>query len=197
MDTETLSTRHRSTVFLHLAREIRSRFDPRNIESVAAASDIVLVRSSGPENREAGFAYIEYVRRPVFVESLSHPEEPIRVWGRSRLEPLRSIVLNTNSGIPEWEIFWHEYYHLFYSPQGLQHGERFEHHYSTEGVLHSREERRADEFAAAVLAPELVECGPKPNATAAEIAEEFDMSERLVQRAIALLSYSLQSPEGH
>ncbi len=175
----------RRSEILHLARETRACYDPQNIESVAARSGIVLVRMSGPAGRDAGFAYIEFTRKPVYIESLSHPEEPVRVWGAWRREPLRSIVINTNSGIPEREVFWHEYYHLFHSPHGLQRSERFEHHFSTEGTLHTQEERRANDFAAAVLIPDIEECS-----TILEIAERFDVSERLAAHAIRFYSFT-------
>jgi Zn-dependent peptidase ImmA (M78 family) len=168
---------------LRIARETRERYDSHTIDSVAKSAGIVLVRMSGPMGRDAGFAYIEYTRRPLFIESLSHPEEPIRLWGASAREPVRSIVINTNSGIPEREVFWHEFYHLFHSPHALQRSERFEHRFSTEGALHSPEERRADEFAVAILVPSLKECQ-----TSDEIAVRFDISERLAKRAIQFYS---------
>ncbi len=181
------STPVRRGSILELALEIRIAFDPRKIEDVASKSGIVLVRTSGPGNREAGFAYIEYAQRPVFVESLAHPEEPVRVWGAWEREPVRSIVINTNSGIPEREVFWHEYYHLFHSPNAVQRSEHFEHRFSTEGALHSREERRADEFAVAVLIPSLEGC-----ATPMEICERFEVSPRLAERAIRFYSNRTQ-----
>lgn len=168
---------------LRLAREIREQFDPRRIEEAARRREIVLVRMSGPVGRDAGFAYIEFTRRPMYIESLSNPEEQVRIWGEWAREPVRSIVINTNSGIPELEVFWHEFYHLFHSPHALQRSERFEHRFSTEGMLHTQEERRANEFAAAVLVPSLGGCR-----TAVEIAERFDVSERLAAYAIRLHS---------
>ncbi len=172
----------RADIFL-LAREIRAHFDPQDIEEAAIRSGIVLVRMSGPPDRDAGFAYIEFTRRPQYIESLSHPEEPLRVWGITVREMVRSIVINTNSGLPEREVFWHEYYHLFHSPNALQRSERFEHHFSTEGALHSQEERRADDFAAAVLVPTIEGC-----ATPLEICERFEVSQRLAEKAMRFYS---------
>ncbi|HET6400782.1 MAG TPA: hypothetical protein VFH95_05215 [Candidatus Kapabacteria bacterium] len=168
---------------LRLAREVREGCDPRTIDAVAELRGIILVRISGPIGRDAGFAYIEFTRCPAYVESLAHPEEPVRLWGGWTKESVRSIVINTNSGIPEREVFWHEFYHLFFSPHALQRSERFEHHFSTLGALHSQEERRADEFAAAVLVPSLDGCR-----TAAEIADRFEVSERLAAHAIRFYS---------
>lgn len=159
---------------LSLADDIRSLYDPRAIDEAALASNILLVRTDGPEGKDAGFAHIEYVLRPASVESLARPGEWLRVWGARKKIAVRSIAINRNAGIPECEIFWHEYYHLFFSPRGIQHGEQFVHHYSTEGALHFREERRADEFAAAVLVPSLADCE-----TIADIMEQHNVSERL------------------
>ena len=159
---------------ISVAEHIRAAFDPRAIDTVALAQDILLIRTDGPVGKEAGFAHIDYVRRPSRIESLARPGESLLVWGRHERIAVRSIVLNRNAGIPECEIFWHEYYHLFHSPRGIQHGERFQHHYATEGALHYREERRADEFAAAVLVPSLAGCE-----TIADIIEQHNVSERL------------------
>jgi hypothetical protein len=168
---------------IQLAAGIRGRYDPRAIDFAAQDSGIVLVRSAGALGRDAGFAYIEYVRRPELVESLSHPARPVLVWGGWRREPLYSIVINTNSGISETEVFWHEWYHLFHSPHGIQGSKNFEHRYSTDGVLHNQEERRADEFAAAVLVPSIEDCE-----TIYDIINNFGVSERVAERAMELYS---------
>ena len=115
------------------------------------------------------------------MESLARPGELIRVVGRERKKIVRSVVINTNAGIPECEIFWHEYYHLFQSPNAIQHSERFSHAYSTEGVLHHQEERRADEFAAAVLVYPIESCED-----VGQIVERFGVSERLAKCAMKL-----------
>ncbi len=168
---------------VQLASDIRARYNPREIDYIASEHGIVLIRSAGAVGRDAGFAYIEFVRRPELIESLSHPDRPVLVWGGWRKEPLYSIVINTNSGIPEAEVFWHEWYHLFHSPLGIQRSERFEHRYSTDGALHHQEERRAEEFAAAVLVPSIEDC-----MTIFEICERFGVSERLADRAMKLYS---------
>lgn len=166
---------------IQLAAAIRERYDPRAIDRVAQQNDIVLVRTAGAMGRDAGFAYIEFVCRPELIESLSHPDRPILVWGGWKREPLYSIVINTNARIPETEIFWHEWYHLFHSAHGIQRSENFEHRYLTDGVLHNQEERRADEFAAALLVPSTEDC-----LTIFDIAERFGVSERLAEKAMKL-----------
>ena len=186
-----ISTLVRRDEILRLASEIRQRFGPLMIEEAAAENDVVLVRTEGAVGRDAGFAYIHFTRKPSYVESLSRPEDPLLVWGsmsgdNSDSEPIRSIVINTNSGISECEVFWHEWYHIFHSPLGIQRSEQFEHRFSTEAALHNQEERRADEFAAAVIVGTEHECS-----TIAELIEQFGISERLAARAIQFTRSSL------
>ena len=181
---QTIFTPVRRDKILRLASEIRERYGPSKIEEAAAENGVVLVRTQGSAGRDAGFAYIHFARQPSYIESLSRPEDPLLVWGSMAADspskaPIRSIVINTNSGIAEHEIFWHEWYHLFYSPIGIQRSERFEHHFSTEGALHAQEERRADEFAAAVIVGR-----EHSSSTIAELVEQFGISERLATRAI-------------
>lgn len=165
---------------LHLAEEIRSRFEPREIDAAANSSDILLIRIAGGTSAAAGFAHIGFVHSPEFIESLANPGERIRVWERND-EKLRSIVINTDSAVPEAEIFWHEWYHLFYSPESIQRSESFDHRFMLESAIDSREERRADEFAAAVLVPSIEGCQ-----TVSEIVERFGVSERLAKVATRL-----------
>jgi hypothetical protein len=164
---------------LKLAAETRNRFSTASIDDVAHMTDIILVRTRGPFGKDAGFAHIDFLQEPVFIESLARPFERVRVWGHTKPEPIRSIVINSNGGIPEREVFWHEYFHLFYSPHAVQHSERFTHRFSTEGALHHQEERRANEFAAAVLIPSIL-----TSLTVSEIAERFGVSDRLAECAI-------------
>jgi len=190
----TISTPVRRDEILRLAEEIRQRFGSSKIEEAAAENGVVLVRTEGAVGRDAGFAYVQFVRKPSYVESLSRPEDPLLVWGSmfgddSSREPIRSIVINTNSGIAECEVFWHEWFHLFHSPLGIQRSERFEHRFSTEAALHSQEERRADEFAAAVIVGQEHECS-----NVAELIEQFGISERLAARAIGFTRHELTIP---
>ena len=164
---------------LRLSHEIRNRFAGASIDDIARINDVMLVRSDGPFGKDAGFACINFIEKPVFIESLARPLEKVRVWGRAEKRPVRSIVINPNAGIPEREVFWHEYFHLFYSSHSVQRSERFVHHFSTEGALHYQEERRADEFAAAILIPSI-----RSSFSIAEIAERFAVSDRLAKCAV-------------
>jgi hypothetical protein len=164
-----------------MAEAIRERFGGVRIDDIAQSCGILLVRSDGPHGKDAGWAMLSFADRPVYLESLARPGEAIRVRGLVRRVPVRTIVINPNAGIPEREIFWHEFYHLYFSPQGIQQSERFLHHYSTEGVLHFREERRANEFAAAVLVPREHGCE-----TIGDLMESYGVSERIACIAAAM-----------
>ncbi len=179
MTSESLGRREQ---IVRLAEDVRERVgDVSQIEDIAAATDITLVIEEGPHGKDAGFAFVQYISEPTFIESLARPGEFVRVWDGDRCTVHRSIVINPNGGVPEREVFWHEYYHLFHSPDGVQHSERFPHRYSTEGVLHNQEERRADEFAAAVLIAPLDELED-----IADVIERFSVSERLAKCAMNL-----------
>jgi hypothetical protein len=166
-----------------LAAEIRERFGACTIDDVALAQNIILIRTDGPHGKDAGFARLHFIQRPAYLESLARPGEFVRLWQYACRIPIRSIAINRNASIPEPEIFWHEYYHLYYSPSGIQQSERILHHYSTEGALHFREERRANEFAAAVLVPPeaFTECE-----TIHELMERYTVSERIANIAAGL-----------
>ncbi len=165
---------------LLLADELRNRFDPRNIDRITQEYQILLVRKAGSSSGAAGFAHVEYRQRPEFIESLARPGEFLPVWESQSSERFTSIVINANSSIPEAEIFWHEFYHLYYSPESIQGSQRFEHRFLIE-LSDNIEERRADEFAAAVLVPTIEGCE-----TIREISERFSISPRLAKAAVQL-----------
>ena len=172
-----LSRREHAVQF---AEELRTRFEPLKIDGVAQEYQILLIRKAGSPLGAAGFANVEYHLRPEFIESLARPGEFLPVWESQNAERLASIVINTNSPIPEPEIFWHEFYHLNYSPESIQSSQRFEHRFLIE-LSDNIEERRADEFAAAVLSPTLEGCE-----TIVEISERFSVSPRLAKAAVQL-----------
>jgi len=173
---------NRQEEILRLAEGFRARFDPTKIDEVSIAYDITLIRTRGSDDNAAGFAYTWTEQDPVFIDSLTHPEQPLRVWGERAKNIKRAIVINSNSELPEREIFWHEFYHLFYSPESIDRAEEFKHNFS-ESVLHSKEERRADEFAAAILIPSIESMDSIEG-----IAHHYDTSKRLA--AIAVKFYS-------
>jgi hypothetical protein len=172
----------RQEEILRLAEGIRARFDPSKIDEVAIAYDITLIRSRGSDVNAAGFAYTWTEHDPIFIDSLSHPGQPLRVWGEKEKSTKRAIAINSNSELPEREIFWHEFYHLFYSPESVDRAEEFKHSFSV-SVLHSKEERRADEFAAAVLIPSIEFIDSIEG-----IADRYNTSNRLAEIAVKFYS---------
>jgi Zn-dependent peptidase ImmA (M78 family) len=150
-----------------LAEDLRQKLDCRDIEKVAQKEKIILHRSPGPAKR-GGFSY-------------GVVEEDIE----GVLRPMLAIVINTDhrtpagERVPESEIFWHEYYHLFYSPSANDWLIDAS-HYSLEQAGHAQEERRAQEFAAWLLVPD-IHAGESPY----ELAERCNVSSRLANLAIA------------
>jgi hypothetical protein len=166
--------------FIRVAAELRARFNLLDIDRIAEECHILLIRTSGSKEGAAGFAHVEYYARPEYIESLARPGELLPVWEPEAMERLASIVINTLSRIPAPEIFWHEWYHLFYSPERVQGSQRFEHRFLA-AISDSMEERRADEFAAAILVPSLADCE-----TVGDIMERFGVTGRLAAAAIRL-----------
>ena len=172
------------------ACEVRTRLAAHGItryeelDRIAELEGIVLVRVAGPIGKDAGMAHIYETLRDPWMPSLAAPGEWRRVWAPKVRVLVRSITINPNAGVPEPEVFWHEYYHLCYSPTGTQHSERLRHTYSTEGVLHHREERRADAFAAAVLMYDAITGAAR--CSMEEVRDQYGCSERSARAVVAL-----------
>ena len=168
---------------IDLAQEIRDRYNIHEIDTVAEQNDIFLIRSRGKSNGPAGFAHVEHHTSNEWIESLARPGDMLRVWEPHNTKHRYSIVININSPIPEAEIFWHEYYHIFYSPEGIQGNRSFEHRYLVE-LSDTIEERRANEFAAAILVPEIADCE-----TPFDVMERYSVSGRIAHIASKLYSH--------
>lgn len=162
-----------------LASDVRARIAGLSIDEIAEQEDILLIRTPGPRGRDDGRSELIVEHLPVFIESLAVPGEAIPLWGVRLRRFLSVIFLNENSSRPEREIFWHEYYHIRHSPLGVQRVERFRDSYSTEAALHHHEERRANDFAVAMLVPSIV--GFRD---ASEIAWHYSVSEELAEHAV-------------
>jgi hypothetical protein len=98
----------------------------------------------------------EYRPEPPPAHPLRGVHPPPHLWrGIKPLEPPSTNVEGGWGVAPvvapsEEEIFWHEFYHLWYSP--TVNNARFHNgDYSTAGALDAQEERRANEFAKAML----------------------------------------------
>ncbi|MEO6941163.1 MAG: hypothetical protein ABI444_13700 [Candidatus Kapaibacterium sp.] len=154
-----------------LAAEARKKYAGMSIDEVADREHVFLHRERGPAAASGGYAFAQ-----------------IEMGWDGQPYVFEAIVLNPEfqnphgERISEREIFWHEYFHLWYSPSMIDSPDRFLHHYSTVGVLHAQEERRANEFTAAVLVGKL-ELGE----TAETLSERCGISSSLASIAFDLL----------
>jgi hypothetical protein len=152
-----------------LARATREKYRFLTLDEIAEAENIVLVRMPDPSASSGGFAYTEILEE--------HGERVA----------VDSIVMNPkykNSDgelVSEEQIFWHEFYHLWYSPSRIDTVADF-YEYSTHNVLHSQEERRAEEFTAAVLIHSI---GARD--TIASIQERYGITSALAEIGLKLL----------
>lgn len=136
-----------------LAAEAHKRYAGLTIDEIAERENIKLVRMPDPHVHKAGFSAAIPVRtnRRKRVSSLARPGEYVLSLTEYEMEYHNAIIINTASGIPEEAIFWHEFYHLWYSPT-VNNARFHEGEYSTAGVLDAQEERRANLFASLMLA---------------------------------------------
>lgn len=165
----------RSDVF-RLAEPFRQQFIHQRIDDVARKFDIRLQRAPHPGNGPDGVAVIDTYTQPIAIEPLAC-DRPIRVWGGYAKAEDRYVLINSNSTLPEREIWWHELYHVLFSPR-TDRRTVFTFNSSYE---YRREERRADDFAAAILVPTLVRVNSLD-----DIEAQFDVSKRLARHAMDL-----------
>ena len=140
----------RKAEIVALAGEARRKYFGLSIDEVADLENIILIREPDAASKKAGYACVLKSESPKMIESFSQPGTYIFSFGEKEIAYHNCIVLNPLSGIPEKEIFWHEFYHLFYSPSRKATIE-FYHQYSTGGALDAQEENRANLFAKEVL----------------------------------------------
>lgn len=124
------------------------------MDQVAECENIILIREPDANSKKAGYACSLKSERPKLIPSLSRPGEYILSFREKEIIFHDCIVINPLYGIPEREIFWHEFYHLWYSPSRKTTMDFF-HQYSTGSALDAQEERRANMFAAFMLVPEV------------------------------------------
>jgi hypothetical protein len=160
----------RKAEIIGLARAAREKYFRMNIDQVAECENIILIHEPDALSKKAGYACSLKSQAPKLIPSLSRPGEYILSFVEKDIIYNDCIVINPLYGIPEREIFWHEFYHLWYSPSRKTTMDFF-HQYSTGGVLDSQEERRANMFAAHFLVPKV-----EKEDTPQSIGERFSVS---------------------
>jgi hypothetical protein len=166
-------TPYRTDEIIAIARATAERFRGMTIEAVAEREGIILQFLPDATATKAGFCCVLTVSHPKPIASLACVGAALFSFDEEEETIHQAIVINpTRTAHPE-EVFWHEYFHLQYSPSRLG-GATFFGGYSTAGVLDKQEERRADVFSAYLLI-----CEVEPTDTPTTIARRYNSSERL------------------
>src|ERR1051325_11404561 len=107
----------RKAEIIALAESARKKYFSMSIDTVAERENIILIREPGAASKKAGYACSFKSVTPKKVESLSQPGKFIFSFAEKEITFQDCIVINPLYGVPEREIFWHECYHLWYSPR--------------------------------------------------------------------------------
>ncbi|HYM19776.1 MAG TPA: hypothetical protein VEW28_02100 [Candidatus Kapabacteria bacterium] len=153
-----------------LAARTREEFKNCPIDEVARREKIILQRIADERTEKAGFCCILDNTAPKPIASKARPGETLFSFAEKKRNLYPAIIINPARTKFEQEVFWHEYYHLYYSPS-RKIGAVFFGGYSTAGVLDKQEERRADLFAAFVLIPTI-----EKDDTIETLTEKFGVS---------------------
>lgn len=173
----------RRTLFLPYAHRLRKKYREHTIEEIAREEDILLVRLAGPATLGGvALRFTESVE--YWFRSLVDDDVKIKSLEPDRVER-RVIVLNSLFDGNSSEVFWHEYFHLHFSPRNMPFASHRLHTYSTSVALDSQEERRANEFAAAMLIAEI-----HAGESAEDIARRYHVSLSLAEIAIRMRQHS-------
>jgi hypothetical protein len=168
-------TPFRKAEIIALAEFARKKYFGMSIDEIAERENIILIREPDANSKKAGYACAIKKESPKRIESLAAPGTFVLSFHEKEITYHNAIVINPLYGIPEREIFWHEFYHLWYSPSRQMRLDFF-HQFSTGGALDAQEERRANMFAAYFLIPEL-ESGD----TLQIVSEKFGVSADLAR----------------
>lgn len=138
-----------------LGRATRLKYAGMSIEDVARNESIILQIVSFAELHRGGISVFQPVDTFYVFESLVDDDcfiESRYPLARStiKLITLAYDYVRDGEHIAIEQIFWHEYYHMNWSPE-LAPYDPDAHEYATHGVLDAQDENRADLFAAAVL----------------------------------------------
>jgi hypothetical protein len=147
-------TPYRTHEIIDLAVAARERHDGRSIDEIAEAEEIILMRIPDAAATRAGFSCILKYPSAKPIASSANAGAALFSFAEQIEVQYPAIVINPLRTDNEREVFWHEYYHLWYSPSRNTNASFFT-EYSTAGVMDRQEERRANLFAAYVLIEEI------------------------------------------
>jgi hypothetical protein len=124
---------------------------------------------------ETSYLFESLVEPGRLVES-RYPAAPARL----KLVMLADDYIREGEHLSVEEIFWHEYFHINWSPE-LAPFDSDKHEWSTHGVLDHQDEHRADLFAAGVMIDQI-----DADDTADSIADRCEISLRLASLALRI-----------
>src|ERR1043165_4657881 len=163
-----------------LATEAHAKYIGKSIDEVAEEQGFLLIRLADANTTKEGFCCALPTTRRKRVARIARPG--IHIISFTEEEPIyiMAIIITPATAANENEVFWHEYYHLYYSPS-RQGGATFFGGYSSGGVLDKQEENRANLFAACILVPEIA-----ADDTMYSLAEKYDVSFEIAKARLQL-----------
>jgi hypothetical protein len=162
-----------------LAAAVHKKFANTSLDDIAEREGIIFLRVPDEHTFKAGFSCILGSPEPKKLQSSAIPGENVFSFSERSRSSYPAIIINSAKTICEAEVFWHEYYHLFYSPSRTGSATFFD-GYLTAGVLDKQEERRANLFAAHMLMPSV-----EKSDTIEMLVEKFGVSAELAKLRIA------------
>jgi len=162
-----------------LAGDARKRYLGKSIDDVAEKEGLLLIRQPDANTTKEGFCCVLPTTRRKRLASSVRPDRQLISFAEKEKVFINAIIINPCATNNEEEVFWHEYYHLLYSPS--RSGVTFYGGYSSGGVLDKQEENRANLFAACMLIPEI-----ENDDTMYSLAEKYDVSFEIAKARLQL-----------
>jgi hypothetical protein len=164
-----------------LAAETRTRYAGKSIDAIAEDEHLLLIRQPDPNTTKEGFCCVLPRTRRKRLASSARPDNELISFAEEEKIFINVIIINPCATDNEPEVFWHEYYHLLYSPS--RSGVTFYGGYSSGGVLDKQEENRANLFAACMLIPTI-----ETDDSMYSLAEKYDVSFEIAKARLQLRS---------
>ena len=161
------------------------KYEGYSIKEVARAESIILEFVTYKQIQRGGLCVAQELESTYLFESLAVPGRLIEarypaVKTRLQLIAVAKDYYRGEEKVTPEEIFWHEYYHLRWSPELAPYDPDI-HDAATHGVMDKKDERRADLFAASVLLAESSDLFTL-STRLREIVTEVEMSKQLFSR---------------
>jgi hypothetical protein len=156
-----------------------------SIEDVARHESIILQIVSFNELKRGGLRFREPIDTSYLFESAVEPGKLVEARYPAVPAYFKAIAIaydyfRGDEHISLEEIFWHEYFHMCWSPD-LEPYDPTKHELSTHGMLDSKDEYQADLFAASVMIDHI-----RPSDTARSLCKRHGVSHKLAALALRI-----------